>query len=271
MVRRYDLGGHILIKNFVDEFNEKFSDFQLYTISGIVMDANLQFTAVVEYFEYNATDVFLIDNHKKELSASILLSKKLNIPLFIITFSEGDNYFKILDYFKNSNFKKSIIYPSKEECEFLTWWKKYKGTAQSKPFYRDDYTKWKINRVFNTGTTKWGGDLDGIIIINDSELGPIIEFRKATQQAIENYDPRDFFNGIGNRKGDYMTWWPLISLKNQIQKKLFLVTLSELSNNKFGITEISGITNNDLLYKNKISPKHNIKSDINEIFDILIS
>lgn len=267
MVRRYSLGGHQLIDKIVNEFNQtEIEGYSIQEISGIVMDQNNNFTSVMEYYEISEKYNFDLKNHLLELQASIMISKKLNIPMFIIVYRENSEFFEIHDYFNNVKFNKKYTELDNSKNDFLIWWKQYKGTVQSKPLYRADYTSCKINQVFNTGMTKWGGDIDGVIIYNDNEIISLIEFRKSTKELVSNYDPNKYYRGTQYRAGDYMTWYPLIHLKNILSIPLYLITLSENDVNKYGYAEILSQDRQTLHYKNGIVPGKNATNDLKTIF-----
>src|SRR5690606_35901589 len=101
----------------------------------ILMDSTLKFTAVVEYYELDKNEYFDINKVQSDILASIIVAHKLKLPLFVITYEFGKNDFIIYDYFNKKNFTKSLINPTPVDCEFLQWWKTYKGTQQYKPFY----------------------------------------------------------------------------------------------------------------------------------------
>lgn len=268
MIKRYSLGGHELINKIIDEFHNIESDsYSIKEISGIVMNENNDFTAVMEYYEVDKNYSFNIKEHLQELQASIMIAKNLMIPMFVIVYKEDSPLFEIYDFFNETKFTKRHTEIDNNKNDFLIWWKKYKGTVQSKPFYRSDYTSWKINQVFNTGMTKWGGDIDGVVIFNDNEIISLLEFRKSTTELVSSYDPNRYYGGTQRRAGDYMTWFPLIRLKNVLSVPLYLITLSEIDTNKYGYAEILKQDRQTLHYKDGIVPGQNVTENLKIIFE----
>lgn len=262
-MRRYSLGSHVLVENIITGFNDIENGKTMYSTSGLLLDEKYKFSAVVEYYELNSDEKLDLDEIRKEIQGSRILAIELNIPLFIVTYTSNENEMKIYDYFKQKEETKSIIKHKNDDCEFVKWWKKYKGTYQSKPFYKAEYTQWKINNVLNDGQTRWGGDIDGIVIDNNnSNISSIVEFRKATNETVKTYDPAKYFNGTQNRVGDFYTWKPLITLKDTINVPLYLVTLSERDQGVYGLTEVDSISCNSLNYKCGLSPTENTYSSI---------
>lgn len=265
------MGSSLLGDNFINAFNAKFTNFKLKTISGILMDASYNFTSIVEYYEYDASDNFLIDNHLDEISASIMLSSTLSLPLFILTYRKGDDFILINDFHTKTTFSKSFVFPDKRNSDFLQWWKFYKGTQQIKPFYREDYLNWKINEIFSFGDTMWGGDIDAVCVDLNRNIISLVEFRKSTKAMVSNYDPRDYYKGIGTRAGDANTWLPLTKLKKKLNVCLYLVTLSNIDTTSYGIAEILDSNNDDLYYKFNVSPKAMNTNVIENLFQIIIN
>lgn len=265
-MRRYSLGSHVLVENIIDGFNEINNNKRMYSTSGLLIDGDYNFSAVVEYYELERCEKLDIQEIIEEIEGSIILALKLDIPMFIITYTKEQDVMEIYDYFNRNQYSKSIIKPEYDDCEFVKWWKKYKGTYQSKPFYKPEYIQWKINNVLNEGKTRWGGDIDGIVINDDNkDIQSIVEFRKATNGLVKNYDPAIYFNGTQNRAGDYYTWKPLTTLKDTINAPLYLVTLSEEDQGKYGFTEIDSISKCSLNYKNRLIPGSNICESIQEL------
>jgi hypothetical protein len=79
------------------------------------------------------------------------LKEKIKKDLKGMSLYEVRVYYNIYqeDYFNNKQYTKSIIKPENDDCEFVKWWKKYKGTYQSKPFYKLEYTQWKMRYFSN--------------------------------------------------------------------------------------------------------------------------
>lgn len=268
-MKRYSLGSHALIDSFKKNYNQNNQfGYVFYDISGILMDGNFNFTAVVEYFELDVNESFSIPAIKNDIFASVIVAHRLKLPLFIIVYKEKTDYFEIFDFFNNISFTKSIIHPTPNNCEFLQWWKQYKGTQQYKPFYNNNYLSWKINQVFNTGVTKWGGDVDGIIMDNQRIIS-LVEFRKSTYETVDKYNPLSYYKGTQNRAGDYMTWLPLILLKKALNSNLYLVTLSEVDTSHYGIAEILDNDQSNLYLKFDVTPFETCTDNIDFIFNIL--
>ena len=265
-MKRYNLGSHALIENVINQFNTSNNDKALYSISGLLINQNYQFSAVVEYYELETHESLDLDKIKNEINGSAILATKLDIPMFIVTYKENTDYMEIHNYFNGNKFSKSIIKPHNDDCEFIKWWNQYKGTVQTKPIYNKDYKKWKINNILDESETEtsWGGDIDGIVIENN-DICSIIEFRKSTKELVEKYDPAKYFNGIGDRKGDYYTWKPLITLKDQLSVPLKLVTLSEADTKNYGVTQVESISRTSLKYLDDKSPNKNMFNNINDL------
>ena len=259
-MKRYSLGSTQLVDTFINSFNKKFNpDFLIHPVSGITMDRNNHFTAVVEYFELDTREENLFSRASEMCPASIALSSLLALPLYFIFYIKDNTHFLIYNYKDNTHFTKSIVDTPEEHSDFAKWWMTLKGTIQTKKFYKKiEYSSWKINEVLDASGFKWGGDLDGILLDSKRNVQAIIEFRKSTYKTVNEYDPADYYFGTKYRKGDYLTWYPLTHLADEIRKKLILVTLSMKQDNKCGIAIVEGSDRDGLHYANGIKPSDNV-------------
>ena len=259
-MKRYSLGSTPLVDTFINSFNKKFSpDYVIHPVSGITMDRNNHFTAVVEYFELDSREERFFSRAAEMCPASIALSNVLQLPLYFIFYIKGSTNFLIYNYNDNTHFTKSILDTPETHSEFAKWWMTLKGTIQTKKFYKKaEYSSWKINEVLDASGFKWGGDLDGILLDSNGNVQAIIEFRKSTYKTVAEYDPADYYFGTKYRKGDYLTWYPLTHLADEIRKKLILVTLSMKQENKCGIAIVEGSDRDGLHYANGVKPSQNV-------------
>ena len=268
-MKRYSLGESVLVNRYIEGFNSFTKEFQIYNVSGITMDKDNNFTAIVEYFERDNEEKLTCNDITKECVASKIMSESLDIPFYIILYTKGTDYFQICNFNDKNTFKKQ--FEGMHEDEFIEWWNELKGTKQIKLFYKQrEYSSWKINEVLEKNGTKWGGDVDGVIIGRDAIYG-IIEFRKSSYKKIDKYDPAMFYKGTYNRAGDYQTWLPLVNLAKILKKDLFLITLSMVDDERCGMTIVSNHDEDALFYKNGLHPNNNICNSFEESYQKLIN
>lgn len=238
----------------------------VYDMQGLLINSNNMFSASIEAFELAKEETFILEAAFSpiDLHAKMLLSEKLKIPFYIITYIEGTSFFSIHTIVR----KNELIYIESSEQysfeHFIHWWRELKGTLQTKSLSEagQRIAKSKIDQVLATEKLSWGGNIDGFILSKDGKniLG-ILEKRLSTQASIDTYDPAKYFRSTHYRGGDYNTWLPLVNLSNELDCPLFLLTLHKKNYNMFGIAVIDKINHEELIYKSG-PPSSNLFSNI---------
>jgi hypothetical protein len=242
-----------------------FDHMNIYDLQGLTINSTKQFSAAIESFELDKDETFSLEGAFpfKELEAKYILAQKLNIPLYIITYQKGTDYFTIHQvaydievsaFFINEAF--SMSFP-----DFSSWWAHLKGTTQTKQLFEAQPRTRMIDEVLEGYGLSWGGNVDGFILSKDDNqkiLG-IVERRVSSNYPVKDYDPANFFFYRG---GDYNTWLPLVTLSQQLNCPLFLMTFNSNDDTHFGIAVVDNI-NGGLRYKSG-PPNQNIFKNIKE-------
>lgn len=238
----------------------------VFDIQGLLINSDNKFSASIEAFELTKEEIFTLELAftPLELHAKMLISEKLKVPFYIITYIEDTSFFSVHTIVRNNS---DVLIESIDRYsfdKFIQWWKNLKGTLQTKSLSEAGkrIAKSKIDQVLATESLSWGGNIDGFILSKDGEkiLG-VLEKRLSTKASINTYDPANYFRATHYRGGDYNTWLPLVNLSKELKCPLFLLTLHKENHDMFGIAVIDKINNEELIYKSG-PPCSNLFSNI---------
>lgn len=153
----------------------------------------------------------------------------------------------------------------KKSVNFADWWRKLKGTEQSKPLYKASPRLSYFDRLLAEHGLSWGGNIDGFILNSNMRTQVIIETRYTKKIPLEDYDPAVFFSPHYTRAGDYKTWEPVVLLASMLEAPLFLFTFERKSDReRIGFAIVDSISTQELKYQD-IPPNKNITEGIENI------
>lgn len=280
MERRNVEGEHEFAKAIAERFN-------LFELGGLLLDANWDYTAVVEAFEltkeekgHHLSDLMEANGFSEGLYMAGRFAKRLEIPFFLIAHVQEEPHIYIYRVTPDEEAQKLQCQERRTltEAEFAAWWKEWKGTVQTKPYRSDLQGRVKhsyFDKLLETHKLRWGGNIDGYMAVSQAgafDIAAIIENRFTNKTELEKYDPNDFFH-VKYDGGDFNTWRPLIRLKDKLKIPLFLMTYSNRAGEEqlVGITQVIGLSQKEgLLYMQNpegkpIRPYNNIFATMDEI------
>ncbi len=246
MKRRCVEGKHAFAKAIAERFH-------IFELGGLLLDANWEFTAVVEAFE--------LSREEKDQRLSLLLeaagltkdfymegvfARQLGVPFYIMTHAQGGSRIRVYDV--HPDVATSALQCDREikltEEAFLAWWREKKGTTQTKE-YREDFEARAAGSYFDDllerNGLKWGGNIDGCLAVETGgapAVAAIIENRFTNKKPLSEYDPNEYYHGYNG--SDANTWRPLLDLKSKLGVPLFLMTYSRRAGEEtmVGITQV---------------------------------
>jgi hypothetical protein len=250
-------------------FSEKlFKAVRIYDLQGLTLDSNNNFTAGIEAVEFEAdeiidiTNLFSIDSWK----AKWALCYHLSLPFYVIAYKYQNDFLDIYEISVDLDVINIEYTKRLKTTKFPNWWAELKGTKQSKKLYEARGRISFYDYILKQYGLAWGGNIDGFTLNSNMSPQAIIETRYTTKTPLEDYDPAIFFSPHYTRKGDYMTWKPLILLASKLKIPLFLITFERNSTiERIGFSVIDSITNEDLNYQNNNPPNKNIIIGIENI------
>ncbi len=247
------------------KFTEKlFYRLNLFSIQGLTLDRNRNFTAAVEAIQYEINEVINLEQIFPliEVKAKYFLAKSLNIPFYYIVFQ--NKVFEIFEITAEQKFQHVHIYRF-NELEFVQWWAKLKGLNQPKPLM--EAAERVKNSIFDITLEKhnmaWGGNIDGFMFKNKS-FACIIENIYTQKHPLSSHlgEPSYYFNMRGP---NYNTWLPTIKLAKQLNIPLFLFTIEGNSEQeKIGFAIIDYLSKKGIYYQTA-KPNKNIVKGLDNI------
>ncbi len=245
-------------------FSQAVADrFNIFELGGLLLDANWDFTAAVEAFEVSReelgchlSDLIESNGLTKELYMAGVFAKRLGVPFYLVAHVQGRPDIYVYDVYPDENQSRLCCNNTSNytEEEFIAWWRRKKGTTQTKIYRRDFQERAErtfFDRLLEEHGLKWGGNIDGFLVVERDgvpHIAAIIENRYTNRKPLASYDPNACYSGYNG--SDRNTWLPLMKLKDKLGVPLFLMTYSrrEGEENLVGITEILGQTETGLVY-----------------------
>lgn len=256
-------------------FTERlFQRLNLFSIQGLTMSANRQWTAGIEAIQYEENEKVILENVFPVLQAKAkyYLAKTLGVPFYYVIWQNG--LFSVYDIsFDTSGRFHSTLQQQFDEYGFVQWWSTLKGLAQPKPLL-DKASKRVANSVFDKALMShglaWGGNIDGYMF-KHKEFACIVENIYTYKHPLESDlgEPSHWFHSNGP---NYNTWYPTVTLAHQLNVPLFLFTINgNLSEERIGFTVIDHLESSGIYYRDNIKPNNNILVGLDTIERIVIS
>jgi len=246
-----------------------FKSLQLFSLQGLTLLANHEFSAAIEAVQLNDNEEFVIQNifFQNDIKAKYFLAKSLNLPFYFIIYQNKKFNIYIIEA---ENEIKAILINKLDEVGFINWYSKLKGLPQPKQLYEaQDRVK---DSIFDQTLIKygmaWGGNIDGFMFKN-KKLACIIEFIYTQKNPLEspNAEPSHYFHLRGP---NYNSWFPTVKLANQLNIPLYLFTIEGNSEkDRIGFTVIDHLSESGIYYQGK-KPNENIIEGMENIYKTVI-
>ncbi|MET4073646.1 hypothetical protein [Hymenobacter sp. UYCo722] len=251
--------------------NRLFTHLSLFSLQGLTLTADLDFSAAVEAVQYNDGEEVNLSILFPELQAKAkyYLAKALDIPFYYIVYKEGTFYANLIRF--EPDFSATLMLTMNED-QFIKWWASLKGMSQPKPLLITAATRVEKS-VFDSVLTKhgmaWGGNIDGYMF-KDKRFACIIENIYTQVHPLESPkgEPSPYFFKNGP---NYNTWLPTIKLATQLNVPLFLFTIEGNSQrDRIGFTVIDHLSNRGIFYLDNIMPNENIVEGLDKIKETVL-
>lgn len=228
----------MLIRSSEDkhDFQEKlYKRMRAYSLQGLLMDENHNFTAAIEAVEYrDDEDISTVPFSNDELFSRVVLADKLGIPLYVVQYKSGIFYI-ILTSAKDGK----VNFARQKELDakgFAEWWASFKRTIQTKPLFNGgerrigetifDYT-------IRSYGLEWGGNIDGFVLYeNNQDIRCIIDNISVSRPNLDD-DPANYFNSPVAKHGPrYDGWYGAFKVSSTLQVPHLLLTFDKRDKNK---------------------------------------
>lgn len=290
-------GGNLMLRRTTEIRNHNFQqrlfkEINAFDLQGLTMNfARSSFTAGVEYFdlelnEYlelqkNPSNVFNLPEMLaiEHIHAQLLLTRKLDIPLYYI-FGYEDEFF--VDELSLNNNKISHKSKVLNTLDFVKFWRTIKGTLQTQSTDRngakDRSDKTRIDKILEKQGLAWGGNIDGFIIQNGEIISIIdcISIGPGSQKITGDLTDPKADPGLYFKIGPtFKTWEATITLARAIgvPHLLFTLDIVNLNSETIGLTGIDFLSRRGIRYFKGIKPNNNVIYDLDKIsvaiFDLI--
>jgi hypothetical protein len=251
------------------EFTQRlFEKLNLFSIQGLTLNANKEFSAAIEAIQYEANEEVNLETIFPiiEAKAKYYLAKILEIPFYYVIYQSAEFRVYEIELAKNFHSKQIEVF---NEKGFVDWWAKLKGLNQPKPLM--EAAERVKNSIFDITLEKhkmaWGGNIDGFMFRN-KEFACIIENIYTQKNPLESLqgEPSYYFHMRGP---NYNTWFPTVKLASFLNVPLFLFTI-EGNNNKerIGFAVIDHLSTSGIFYKGN-KPNKNILEGLENIMETI--
>lgn len=145
---------------------ELYKSIHAFSVEGLTMDENRDFTAIVEAveFEKNESIDLLKAFTKEEVLAKKLLADELSVPIYFVCYKHNFYYVYSLKeeiIGNNDSFSEVFIVKNMyDRLGFISWWKSIKKTSQSHPLNNGAAKRTArtvFDEVIESSGYSWGG------------------------------------------------------------------------------------------------------------------
>lgn len=231
----------------------------------------------LEAVEYDRPEEFIPENifSKNEWINKIHSASFFGSNLLLLSHMPQDNVlFKLNEVVMDQGTVQfQSVKEFKDQDAFIQWWQSVKKLRQTKNTVeaRPRQALTIFDQMIESNGFRWGGNMDGFILDKDrSKVIATIELRQSRNFKIEDYDPARYFAGTHTKGGDFKTWLPMVYLKKAYGVPIVLLTLSTISGNKLGYTDVASINHKRIFYTDNIPPTANITEDFDKFKNWLI-
>lgn len=241
--------------------------------------------------------------NKKRLIGRYILTQNLDIPLFIILYGQSKNNQYIFANFKiclsdnnDNRLNLSICHEkTRNEEDFINWWKEHKGTIQTKDTAngaKPRIQRTLIDKILEKHGLEWGGNIDAFHPINSNKhnittykVQYIVDFISVSKDMEENADPHKWYNDGNPKHGpryEGLKAQSIIANKlnvphimlyidknpNPNVKRLGITSIKQISQKKIELTHDPNTDQQIIPGKNIVYGLDNIEKEINNIISI---
>lgn len=245
-----------------------------YSLQGLLMDDQHEFTAAIEAVEYeDGDDKTKVPFTRRELHARYVLAREVGIPLYILCYVDG--IYKIIRVNEERNQVVLRLDKKLNENEFIQWWGERKKTVQTKPLNNGGEERLGetiFDRVLRRHGYEWGGNIDGFVLTEDGQAVKYIIDNISVSRPNLNDEPSHYFNSPNPKHGPrYEGWYAAVKLANQIHVPHVLFTIDKRDEKKehIGFTVMDRLTPDGIFYAGNIKPNSNIIEGMEHIVDIV--
>lgn len=279
MNRNQQIGGQIMkIRSSEAEHafqKALFAQIHAFSMQGLLMDSQGNFTACVEAMEIEPGDPVPPKPFPyAENRAKLLLAESIGVPLFYIKHSDG--VFSIIEILHSGGKIVSRKALRTDGDGFAQWWREYKKMPQSKPLDNGGeprLVETVFDRVLREHGLEWGGNIDGFVVDADfSRVTCIIDnISSKGELTNERADPARYLTSPNPKHGPrYKSWLGPVTLAQKlgVPHALFTVDKTNRTAEHIGLAFIASLSHAALRYAGD-PPFRNVlsgKAHIAEVF-----
>ena len=245
-----------------------FKELGIYSLQGLLMDDNGNFTAAVEAVEYEDNEEWSIPFDTKDINAKFQLAKQLQIPFYIVSYYKCIFHISVVVRSSDNEYHQKMIEELNGNAFFASWWHKIKSRSQSKPLANGARPRANAT-IFDAALAEsglmWGGNIDGFLLKNSECASCIIDCISVSCNLDSDpyANPAYYFNSPNPRHGPrYEGWYPAVKLSHVLNIPHALLTLDKKNQNEehVGMAFIRELSKSGLFFWEDISPNKNILS-----------
>lgn len=240
-----------------------FEKFQAYSLQGLLMNEQHEFTAAVEAIEYEeGDDKTKVPFTERELHARYILAREAGIPLYLICYI--NEFYRIISVSEREGRVHLRIDKKLDENGFVEWWGEIKQTVQTRQLDNGGearISKTVFDRVLRRHGYEWGGNIDGFVLTEDGQSVRYIIDNISVSKANLDDEPSHYFNSKNPKHGPrYDGWYAAVKLANQIEVPhvLFTIDKREQFREHIGLAVIDKLTPEGIFFAEDIKPNENI-------------
>jgi len=259
----------------VHEFQKRLYDkLQAYSLQGLLMNDDHNFTAAVEAVEYeDGDDKTKVPFTERELHARYVLAEEAGIPFYILCYM--DRRYKIIRVRESNHTIRLGMEAQLSEKEFIGWWGGLKQTVQTKQLNNGGEERLR-DTVFDSVLRKygyeWGGNIDGFVLTEDGQKVKYIIDNISVSKPNLDDEPSHYFKSPNPIHGPrYEGWYAAVKLACQINVPHFLFTIDkrDLSKEHIGFAVIESLSPDGIFFADNVLPNHNIIEGLENIVRIV--
>lgn len=251
-----------------------FKRLQAYTLQGLLMNDQHEFTAAVEAIEYeDGDDKSIVPFTESDIHARYVLACEAGIPFYLICYM--DKLYKIIKVNEKDDQIILRMNHKLEEDEFVQWWGEHKKTIQTKQL--DNGGEARVGKtifdcVLRRHGYEWGGNIDGFVLTEDRKRVKYIIDNISVSNPNLDDEPSHYFNSNNPKHGPrYEGWYAAVKLAKTLNVPHALFTIDKLSPTQehIGFTIIDRLTPEGIFYVDNIMPNKNIVEKMENIVRVV--
>lgn len=252
-------------------FQEKlFQRLSAYSLQGLLMNDQHEFTTALEAVEYGEGD----DKHRlpfkvETVQAQYLLAREAGIPLYYLCYIDG--MYRIYEAVERNGQVELKTTWNLEEEGFIQWWGERKQTIQKKPLRNGGEQRIGqtiFDRVLRKHGYEWGGNIDGFVVDwKEKKIRFLIDNISVRRKDLQD-EPSHYFHSPNPKHGPrYEGWYGAVKLSSRLQipHALFTIDKNNPTIEHIGFALIEKLSPEGLFYADQIRPDQNILEGMDHI------